>query len=68
MDQFMVDVSRIPNVHFGSEVVLIGKSGNKVITADEMAEAIGTIGYDVVCSISRRVNRVFCHKYRISNI
>lgn len=58
MDQFMVDVTDIPNVKTGTKVVLIGISGNKTITADDMANAIGTIGYEIVCNISKRVERV----------
>lgn len=59
MDQFMVDVSGIDNVEHGTEVVLIGKSGTELITADDLANIIGTIGYEVVCSISERVERVY---------
>lgn len=59
MDQFMVDVSDIPDVEMGSKVVLIGKSGDEVITADDMAARIGTIGYEIVCDISKRVKRIF---------
>lgn len=59
MDQFMVDVSEIDNVHMGTEVILIGKSENERITADDMAKMIGTIGYEVVCAISERVERVY---------
>lgn len=59
MDQFMVDITDIQDVTMGSEVVLIGKSGNEVITADDMAQWIGTIGYEVVCGISSRVERTY---------
>lgn len=59
MDQMMVDVTDIPNVEYESEVVLIGKSGDKIITADDMANLIGTIGYEIVCGISKRVERVY---------
>lgn len=59
MDQMMVDTTHIPEVHFGTEVVLIGKSGNEVITADDLAQLYGTIGYEVVCGISKRVDRVY---------
>ena len=44
MDQFMVDVSDLPGVKMGSEVILIGESGKEKLTADDMAEMIGTIG------------------------
>ena len=59
MDQFMADVTDIPEVMMGSEVILIGKSGDEVITADDMAQWTGTIGYEVVCNISGRVERTY---------
>lgn len=59
MDQFMIDVSDVSDVHMGTEVVLIGKSGKESISADDMAECIGNIGYEVVCDISKRVNRLY---------
>ena len=55
----MVDVTDIPDVEMGTKVILIGKSGEEEITADEMADCIGTIGYEIVCNISKRVNRAF---------
>lgn len=59
MDQLMVDVTDIPGVEMETEVILLGESGNEKITADDMAQMIGTIGYEVVCGISKRVNRVY---------
>ena len=59
MDQFMVDVSCINNADMGTEVILIGKCGEEMLTADDMAQMIDTIGYEVVCNISSRVNRVY---------
>ena len=59
MDQMMVDVTDIPNAEYESEVVLIGKRGDKIITADDIANLIGTIGYEIVCGISKRVERVY---------
>jgi len=59
MDQMMVDVTDIPNVEYESEVVLIGKSGDETITADDLANLIGTIGYEIVCGISKRVERIY---------
>jgi len=55
MDQFMVDVTGI-DANPGDEVVLID---SKNYTADDMAESIGTIGYEVVCNISNRVPREY---------
>lgn len=59
MDQFMVDVSHVENVKIGDEVVLIGKQGDERITAEEIAELVGTINYEVTCRISERVPRVY---------
>lgn len=59
MDQMMVDVTDIPDVEYESEVVLLGKCGDEVITADDLANLIGTIGYEIVCGISKRVDRVY---------
>ena len=51
--------TEIDGVETGSKVTLIGEDGNEVITADDMAESIGTIGYEIVCNISRRVEREY---------
>ena len=58
MDQMMVDISGI-DVEMGTEVVLIGRSGDEIITADDIAHIYGTIGYEVVCGINKRVERVY---------
>lgn len=59
MDQFMVDVSHIDDINVGDEVVLLGKQGDDFISAEEMAEWIGTINYEVVCDVSKRVPRYY---------
>lgn len=59
MDQFMVDVTEIPDVSVGDEVVLIGKQGKEEITATEIADLTGTINYEITCSISKRVPRIY---------
>ncbi len=59
MDQLVVDVTDIPDVNIGDEVVLIGKSGDDTITADEIASLGKTINYEIVCGISRRVPRYY---------
>jgi len=58
MDQFMVDVGDY-QVGAGDEAVLIGRQGEGEITADEMAEILGTINYEIVCMISGRVPRIY---------
>lgn len=59
MDQIMCDVTEIPHVQIGDEVVLLGTQGAEAITADEMAQWAGTISYEILLSISERVPRVF---------
>ena len=59
MDQMMADVTEIPGVSLGAEVVLVGRSGEETITADDLAQLCGTIGYEVICGISKRVERVY---------
>ena len=59
MDQMMVDVTNIPDVHMDSKVILIGKDENEIITADDLAHLYGSIGYEIVCGISKRVPRVY---------
>lgn len=59
MDQFMIDVTHIPNVNIGDDVILIGEQNDKAVTAQEIAKLIGTINYEVVCMISKRIPRVY---------
>lgn len=54
MDQMMVDVTGL-DVAFEDEVILLGEGYN----ADEMAQDIGTIGYEVICDIGKRVPRIY---------
>lgn len=58
MDQTMIDVTAIPGVRQGDEVVLIGQQGQQCITAEEVAQRLGTINYEVVSEILARVPRV----------
>ena len=59
MDQLMIDVSNVPEAKAGDIVTLIGKEGDDRITADDLAQIYGTIGYEVVCGISKRVPRIY---------
>lgn len=59
MDQMMCDVSDVPNVKIGDEVVLIGSQQGSTITADEMAKWADTISYEILLSISDRVPRIY---------
>lgn len=57
MDQLMVDVGDA-DVHVGDEVVLIGSQGDERLTATDWADRLGTIPYEIVCGISKRIARV----------
>jgi Alr-MurF fusion protein len=57
MEKAAVNVSHIPNVSIGDEVVLLGQQGDQVITAEEIAQQLGTSNYEVVTSILPRVPR-----------
>lgn len=59
MDQCMIDVTGIEDIAVGEEVVLFGEQLGGFISIDEIAEKLGTINYEVVCMISRRVPRVY---------
>jgi alanine racemase len=59
MDLTTVDVTDIPGVALGDEVVLLGSQGTAELGADELAAAAGTIPYEVLTNVSRRVPR-FC--------
>ncbi len=61
MDQFMVDLGN-DEANIGDEVVLIGQQDSESISAEEMAELIGTINYEVTTRISERVPRVYINK------
>jgi alanine racemase len=59
MDMITIDVGGIKNVKAGDEVVLIGKSGEQIITADEFADYAGTSCYEIVTRINPKIQRVF---------
>jgi len=59
MDWLMVDISDIENASAGEEVILLGGGMYDSITADEIAEHSGTIPYEILCKISKRIPRVY---------
>lgn len=59
MDQFMVDVTDIPETVAGDVVTLIGRDGDLCITAEELGGLSGRFNYELVCDLSKRVPRVF---------
>ncbi len=59
MDQFMVDVTDIPDVKEGDEVTLIGRDGDEFISIEELGDLSGRFSYEFACEISKRVPRVY---------
>ena len=59
MDQCMVDVTNVPGVRLGNEVVLMGSQGDLTIPADEIAKKTGTINYEIVCSFGQRLPKIY---------
>lgn len=59
MDQMMVDVSQVPGVQAGDEVVLLGRQGSEEIPASEVAAKAGTIPWEIFTGLSRRVGRTY---------
>lgn len=56
MDQCMIDVTSVNNINTGDEVIVFGAD---VITADNLAEWIGSVNYEIVCMISKRIPRIY---------
>lgn len=59
MDQCMIDVTDVPDVQVGDEVVLFGKQGNERIPVEKIAQLVGTIPHEITCNINRRIPRVY---------
>ena len=59
MDLTMLDVGSVPGVRVEDEVVIFGRQGGESITADDLARALDTINYEIVCAIAARVPRVY---------
>lgn len=68
MDQCMIDVTDVGNVKVGDEVILMGSDGNLKFNADDMAAILGTINYEVICMVSKRVPRVYIEDGQIIKI
>ncbi|MDW7728390.1 MAG: alanine racemase [Bacillota bacterium] len=68
MDHLMVDVTGIPGVRLNDEVVLYGKQGGESITVEEAAGLIGTVNYELLCSIDKRVSRFYFQNNRLISI
>ena len=62
MDQIVVDCGDDDSVRPGDEVVLLGRQGSEVITADDWAAMLGTISYEVVCGVGPRMPRILVNR------
>jgi alanine racemase len=59
MDMIAVDLTPCPDADYGSEVTLWGRAANGVVLPiDEVAQAAGTVGYELMCAVSNRVSFV----------
>ena len=68
MDQFMIDVTGVPEAAVGDTVTIFGRDGDDEITADDVADLIGTIGYEVTCLITPRVPRVYMYDGEVISV
>lgn len=59
MDQFMVDVSDIPEVKFGDKVTLIGSDQEEYLPVEKLSELSGRFNYEFVCDLGKRIPRVY---------
>ena len=59
MDQFMVDVTDIPQIQAGDEVTLVGTDGTDEITLEELGDLSGRFNYEFACCLGKRIPRVF---------
>ena len=59
MDQFMADVTDVPEAALGDKVTLIGTDGEETITAEELGDISGKFNYELVCGLDKRIPRVY---------
>ena len=69
MDQCMIDVTDLKHeVHVGDEVVIFGSQNGACISVEELATEIGTINYELICIIGKRIPRVYLRGGEICSI
>ena len=68
MDQCMIDVTDVGEVKVGDEVIILGHDGDLKFNADDMAEAMGTINYEVLCMIKQRIPRVYKENGKVVSV
>ncbi len=68
MDQCMIDITDIENVNVGDTVTVVGRSGSEEISMDDVAAWTGTINYEVVCLVGKRVPRVYVRDKEVTAV
>lgn len=68
MDQCMIDVTDVGEVSVGDEVILLGELGDVKFNADDMAEIMDTINYEIICMLKHRIPRVYKKNNKIINV
>lgn len=68
MDQCMIDVTDVGEVKVGDKVILLGEEGNLKFNADDIAEIMGTINYEILCMLKYRVPRVYIKDGTVFNV
>jgi alanine racemase len=59
MDMILIDVTEVPDVQMGDEVVIFGKQGKEEISVEELAKKSNTIPYEILCNVGKRVPRIY---------
>ena len=59
MDQIMVDITGIEGVNVGDFAVIMGRSGDEIITAEKLGEMCDSFNYEIICTFMPRINRVY---------
>jgi alanine racemase len=67
MDRCFIDVTNLPDVEIGNEVILLGNQGNETISIESAAKLIGTIPYEVVCNVGTKTLKKMYNHYGETN-
>ena len=65
MDQCMIDVSSVNNISVGDDVILFGKRDNIELPVENLADKMGTINYEILCLIGKRIPRIYLSGGRV---
>lgn len=68
MDQCMIDVTDVGEVKVGDEVILLGEEGDLKYNADDMANDMGTINYEIICMLKQRIPRVYTKNNEVVSV